>query len=255
MEKEVPTSTIYNKHLLIDGDLIRYRCGFALENDEEFIFTDGAAAHEERARDFIDVTINSILRNCGTSRSEIWLSGSSNFREAIAKTLPYKANRKDKPKPAMYEYIGQYLVERYGALYSRGCEADDELGILLTANPTERVCVSFDKDMGQISGWHYDWVKGSARWISRKAGDFRLYTQVLAGDITDNVRGIRGIGNKKAQEILQGSRSSTELCQRAWNAYRDAGLSSDYFQEVANLVYILRRYDDRWKVPRGVELK
>lgn len=251
---EVPISELYNKHLLIDGDIIRYRCGFALENDEEFIFSSGDGP-KKRTREFIDVTVNSILRDCKAAKSEIWLSGSENFRDRIAKTVPYKANRKDRLKPAAYEYIGEYLVEKYGALYSRGCEADDELGILLTANPKERVCVSIDKDMGQISGWHYNWVKGNARWVSRKAGDVKLYTQILAGDPADNVRGIGGIGDKKAEEILKGARSSTELCQRAWNAYRDARLSADYFQEVAGLVYILRRYDDYWQVPGGVEFK
>lgn len=223
------------KHLLIDGDILRYRCGFAMDKID---------AKQSELPEFIDVTIESIRQVAPGGSFEVWLSGKENFREIIATARPYKWNRKDTPKPKYHREIAKYLVDKYGAQYSRGCEADDEIGILLSANPKGRVCVSNDKDMRQISGWHFDPIKGRAYWISRKSADFALYRQVLEGDPTDGVEGIRGIGPQKSKEILQGARTSKELCQRAWDAYRLAGLSRDYFIEQARLVYILRRYDD-----------
>lgn len=223
------------KHLLIDGDILRYRCGFAMDKID---------AKQSELPEFIDVTIESIRQVSPGSSFEVWLSGKENFREIIATVRPYKWNRKDTPKPKFHREIAKYLVEKYGAQYSRGCEADDEIGILLSANPKGRVCVSNDKDMRQISGWHFDPIKGRAYWISRKSADFALYRQVLEGDPTDGVEGIRGIGPQTSKAILKGARDSQELCRRVWDTYSSRGLSADYFLEVFKLVYILRKWDD-----------
>lgn len=239
-----------NKKLLIDGDIIRYRCGWAAhprkKNEQEMDLG------WDHVREFVDVTLSSIVGASGTTSREILLSGDSNFRKTISTTKPYKGNREGQPKPAYFKEIGEYLVNDYGAKWSRGgLEADDELAILLTRDPKGSCIVSIDKDLLQVSGWHHNWVNNKTQWVSRKAGDFSLYTQLLVGDTTDNIPGLNGVGPKTASQLLKGAISSKDLCQRAWDAYRDkcGDNAREYFLEQANLVYIHRRENDLFQAP------
>ena len=88
---------------LIDGDLIVYRTGYTVENEEDWI----AIA---RTND----TVNLILAELDTDDFQIYLSDSANnFR---LKLYPeYKANRKQ-PKPKHYELIKNHLIKEWGAI-------------------------------------------------------------------------------------------------------------------------------------------
>jgi DNA polymerase I len=234
---EIPVEQIQGKHLLIDGDLILYKCGFALDS----LLEKGEEVPSKE--DFLKVVFDSIEQVTQPTSMEVFLSGPQNFRDIIATTQPYKGNRKDDKKPKYFKELKEILKTKYAATISKGCEADDSIGVLLTEDPKGRVCVSFDKDLFQISGYHYDWRHHQARWLSRKAGDFNLFSQVVAGDPTDNVPGLRGYGAIKAAKVLEGAGSSKELCQRAWNEYKLNGHNRAYFEEQARLVYILREWD------------
>ena len=235
---EIPVENIQGKHLLIDGDLILYRVGFALDSQLE------KGEKVPSKEDFLDVVFDSIKQVTQAASMEVFLSGPHNFREIIAETVPYKGNRKDAAKPKYYNELKDILKTKYAATISKGCEADDSIGVLLTEDPKGRVHAGFDKDLYQISGYHYDWRNHHARWISRKTGDFNLFIQVLAGDPVDNVPGLRGYGPIKAAKVLEGAGSSVELCQRAWNEYRINGHDRAYFEEQARLLYILRRWNE-----------
>jgi 5'-3' exonuclease len=281
---------IKNKHLLIDGDIIRYRCGFAAEKTKYLV--SGEAYYEtwwekfdtkkeavdlieqipkdqnpllwsrkeiqpvENALQIVKTTMENLFEKLQPSGYTVWLTGKENFRDKIAKTKPYKGNR-TQAKPVHYEAIGEYLVKEYGAKFSNGREADDEIGISLTNLGDVGVCVSNDKDLDQISGWHYDWVSGDAYRVSRKQGDYQLYTQILTGDSTDNVPGLEGVGPAKASAILDGAASSAELCKRVWTEYRnrfdDPQRAKNYFWEQASLVYIFRKEGDYFNPPIAIE--
>jgi len=237
---------IKSKHLLIDADIILHRCCWAahpLPKNGEKQVNYGF----DRVREFIDESFGSLVGH-GESY-EAWFSAPHSFREIISVTQPYKGHRKNKPKPLYFKEGKDYIIEQYGAQIARGIEADDAIGQALTVDPVGRCACSIDSDFLQVSGFHYNFVKHQARWVSRKAGDFHLYTKLLQGDSGDNIPGIRGIGPKKAKEVLKGSRSSKELCRRAWLEYRSHDLSRDYFIEQARLVYILRSGTDILPVP------
>lgn len=183
---------------------------------------------------------------------QIYLTGPGNFRDSLAVTKPYKGNRLE-AKPRYYNEVANYLVEQWGAGFVRGLEADDAIGISLSRPRT--IAVTIDKDLDQVPGWHYNWVDSKLYQVSRKDGDFALYTQILAGDSTDNVPGLEGIGPAKARNILDGSKSSAELAARTWAAYQDAGKSREYLEEQANLVYIWRKWDDKWNLDQALKLE
>jgi hypothetical protein len=285
MPEGAPTSPV----LLVDGDIIRYRCAFAAEKTHYLVTyfdpSDGVQAlrafesHKE-AKDFVEenkdydwtiwsrkevqpvefalqaakTTLEALIERFHPSDCKIYLTGPGNFRELVARTKPYKGNRLE-AKPKHFNAVGEYLRTQWGAESVRGIEADDAIGIALTRAKEQSIAVSTDKDLCQVPGWHYNWVATDLFSVSPREADFALYTQILAGDATDNVPGLEGIGETKARGILEGAKSSRDLLDRTWAAYHDMGKSLEYFLEQAELVYILREEHDPWILNLEAALK
>lgn len=248
---------IKNKHLLIDGDIVKYRCAASAEKNRYLVETMGVMNVRDydhfdthaAAKDFIDsnskdigtlfaniwsrkevqplefalqatkTTIDSLLEKLAPAKVSIFLSPAHNFRDDLARTKPYKGNR-TQPKPKYLKDVEKYLVREYGARIADNVEADDEIGWALSAEPGNSVSVSIDKDLFQIPGWHYDWVNDRVRNISPRDGDLAFYTQMLTGDATDNIPGLSGYGAVAAEKILKGVQSRADAATRVWGHYR-----------------------------------
>jgi hypothetical protein len=78
-------------------------------------------------------------------------------------------------------------------------EADDLLGINQTK---DTIICTIDKDLRQVPGQHYNFVKDEIFTVNLQEGLLWFYTQMLTGDASDNISGIRGIGLKKAHTHL-----------------------------------------------------
>lgn len=181
---------------LIDGDIILYRVGFTTENDPEAI-----------ARIRTDDLIDTILVETQATEFEVWLSDNktNNFRYGI--WPEYKANR-TQPRPKHYEIIKEHLVTKWGARIAHGMEADDALGIgqdkLEESCPdlAQTVICSIDKDLLQVPGMHYNFVKKESRAVESWEGIKWFYKQLLIGDTSDNISGCKGIGPVKAGKAI-----------------------------------------------------
>lgn len=211
---------------LVDADIVVYRVGFTTQADSEGI-----------ARARADETIELILHDTGASEYECWLSDESpnNFRAAIDPN--YKANRKDFVKPVHYDCIKEHLVKEWGARFAYGMEADDALGIAQDKNlkpgkwfgfpdgstvSTTTIC-SIDKDLLQIPGFHYNFVKKEWQEVTTWEGLKWFYSQILIGDVSDNVKGCSGIGPKKAEKALGPigeDRGELALLQAVYSLYK-----------------------------------
>jgi 5'-3' exonuclease len=182
--------------------------------------------------------IDNILRAVEAESYSIYLSDSTanNFR---TKFYPeYKANRKQ-PKPRHYEGLKYYLVTEEDAQIAAEQEADDALGIQQTLwnrelETIQSVICTIDKDLLQIPGNHYNFVKNEKRFVTPDEGLRHFYTQLLVGDVSDNIVGVRGIGPKKAAKAF-------EECKR----------DEDYFRCVSELY----DYDYRRILINGILLK
>jgi len=262
--------------LLIDGDGILYRAGFAVEKTKYLVtdehnvleFDDGKEAKaqtqnfggllwsrkevepEDKALMLASVIVRDIQDRYPGHAPEIWLTPSvGNFRERIATRAKYKGNRDDKQRPTHYKAIREALLAR-GAKVAEGEEADDALGIEMTANPGS-VLVSFDKDLLQVPGAHYNWVTKEEQTISERQGALNFWKQVLSGDATDNVPGLPGVGPVKAGKLLANVKNNKE----AWAAVADAYFSEFgndgvvYAIETAQLVWVRRKPNQLWEPP------
>lgn len=266
--------------LIIDGDGLLYRCGFAVEKTHYLVekggeFLPAASAKEaadirgnvaddsirvwsrktveplENALYLVRTVMDKITDKYG-GNFDVWLTPSvGNFRDKIAVTHKYKGNREFTNRPKYYKEIADYLVKNFGAKYAVGQEADDELGIGATDFP-DAVLVSYDKDLRQVPGRHYDWVNEEEFHVTKKEGTLAFYSQVLSGDATDNIYGLRGIGPVKANKMLAGCSSSRDCWEVVRNAYqgqegRDQGRKRAI--ENARLCWVRRKRDEIWEPP------
>jgi 5''-3'' exonuclease (including N-terminal domain of PolI) len=207
----------------------------------------------ENALQIVKASLETTLRDIENkfNNSEIYpyiyMTGPKNFRDSIAKTKKYKGNREGIPKPIYYKDVGQYLVENYGAVFTDGYEADDAISMRSTSDRKagrESIVVSNDKDLDQIPGHHYDWIKKEFYTVSPKDAKTRLYLQTLSGDYVDDVPGLEGIGESKAAAMLEGTKTPEDMVNVVWDKYKEKG--QDYFLEQINLVYLLKEKDTFW---------
>lgn len=222
------------QHALIDADILNYRIGFATNEESENVAIVTMAGFLE----------DLLLLELPESQTwELHLTGKTNFRNDYAVTTPYKGNRKGTEKPVHYELLREYLRTAWGATINEGIEADDMLAIRQTELGDDSVIVTLDKDLNQVVGWHYNFVKKSKYYITEEEGLLNFYKQFLTGDKVDNIVGVKGIGEVKADKLL---RDKTEA--EMWAIVVEQ-LGEDRAIENGHLLYMLRTHDDCFKPP------
>jgi len=222
--------------LLLDADIICFRGAFSAEDDEEFV----ANARSEGI-------IRDICQTLGSEDVELWLSGNNNFRYGVYPE--YKANRITAKRPRWEKEVKRFLTESWGAQWSDGCEADDMLGLRsmeLQAQGSPVCIVTIDKDLDMIPGDHYNFVKKEKYYVTNEEAIRFFYYQCLIGDTADGIKGVPGIGPKKAKNILDACNSEEEYY---W-AVRDKFSCYEEFAMTAKCLWIWREPGGMWKDDR-----
>ena len=264
--------------LLIDADPLVYRSGFAAQetvNDE--VFGEAVIAQPvENALQIVKTSLKAMTydveeRFNQVASESLVLSGPDNFRFKIATIRPYKGNRPAR-LPVHYQAIRDYLTER-GAKVIHRREADDEISIRAWRLWNESgqdgrhhatyVVATIDKDLDQIPGWHYDYMKHVFYFVDEDDAEAALWTQILSGDPSDNVPGAWKIGRAKALKLVQQAIEKNvseqdmwqvvvfayELSQKAEGCpYKDRK-AEDVALETARLVYMQREPGELWNPP------
>lgn len=236
---------------LIDGDILLYRVGFTTEEEDEDI-----------ARWRMEDLVTRILEESNADEYAIYFSPSrtETFR---AKLNPlYKAHR-TQPKPKHYEFLKKYLMDVWGAMQEVDQEADDALGIeqtYLRENEidTSIIC-SIDKDLLQIEGFHYNFVKGVFTEVSKEEGNHWFWKQLLIGDVADNVQGVIGIGPAKAEKALKDlfGGSDIDYYEKVKGMYSDCytDLTEEQIEDMilmnGRMLKIRTHEGELWEIPRN----
>ncbi len=230
-----------NMLALIDGDILIYRVGFTTEDVPIAI---ACSRMDESIKNIVEAT------ECDNFSVFLTATGHKCFRFGIFPE--YKANRKQ-PKPYWYHELRAHLVADYGASVSEELEADDALGIAQNYNT---VLCHIDKDLDQIPGKHYDFVKKVHYDVDVQRGLRFFFYQLLMGDSTDNIKGIPGVGPKTAEKLLKGLKSERDLLDACRAAYKEAKLDEEYMKLQGRLVKIRQREDETlWEPEEGVVIK
>ena len=209
----------------MDGDIYAFRVACTTENDNEAIAV-------YRVNEMIENT----LAEVEASEYKLFLTSPDNFRKHIYPE--YKANR-TATKPKHLQFLRDYLVESWQGTVAEKMEADDYLGI--NQNESSIIC-SIDKDLLQVPGKHYNFVKKEFYEVDEETGFRNFYTQLLTGDTSDNIKGIAGIGPVKAKKAL--ADSSTE--QEMFSVVRDMYKNDEWMIMNGRCLHILRSLDDDW---------
>lgn len=123
----------------------------------------------------------------------------------------YKANRKYKFDPKYQELMSgvkEYLITDYGFVYDKDrFEADDLVRIYKDiytniSKGYEAIIVSPDKDILYLEGTHFNPKTNKRVVTSKEQASYYFWTSMICGDITDNIKGIIGIGLKGAEKLL-----------------------------------------------------
>jgi hypothetical protein len=225
------------KFLLWDADYLIYRVGFAV-NDTEPV---------EYALATVKSSINGVLDRVANTGHQLYLTGKGNFRDTLGTIQVYKGNRDPADRPYYYQEIKDYLINHQGAIVVTGQEADDEVGIRQWEKKDRSTCiVGQDKDLKMIPGWHYNPVKDESCYITLPEANTFFFFQMLTGDRTDNIPGIKGIGDVRAAKLLgpvKGDiiKMKDVVFQKYREQYGEAAESA--YAEVSNLLWIRREED------------
>lgn len=182
-----------NGVILIDGDIVAYRCAASCEPTK----TKEELEPLQLAIERLDELMWKIINTCDMENYRVFLSGGDNFRKIIYPA--YKENRKDMRIPVWLGDCQKYLIEHWNAELVVGMEADDAIGI---AHKEGDIIASIDKDFMQIPGRHYNFVKDMLIDVTHEEAEFNFWKHILIGDRSDNVKGVEGIGEVKATKLL-----------------------------------------------------
>lgn len=223
---------------LIDMDLVCFRCSASAENEDFFVV-------EHRMNELLD----NILTKTAVEGYKAFITGEDNFRKEIYPA--YKANR-TQPKPRHLEAARYFAIREFNAEAEHTLEADDLLGIHQTE---DTVICSLDKDLLQIEGNHYQWAIATSKYSkpdtfitqTRLEGLRHFYQQCIKGDPSDNIKGIKGIGDVGAKKLLQGCTSEEEMFKVVKESYNN----DEEFLMNAACLWILRQdrepYSERFE--------
>ena len=247
--------------VVVDADALVYKCGFAAEGEPlEYVLSTVKRA------------LLKTKDECNAEEMEVYIKGTGNFRESVAVSKGYKAQR-SKKKPRYYEEIRDYLQTRWGAIQVDEMEADDMVSMLLyedyvaTSGKKDKATLilsSPDKDLNNTPGWHHNHTKNEVRWISGEQALRHFWFQMLAGDKADNIpglpslppaflrlRGIRvnkSVGDKTAKALLTPTLTAEDAEKQVYHCYQAWGLPlmpedvlKDYIVEQGTLLWMLRR--------------
>ena len=228
------------KVLLIDGDIVAYQAASASEHPIQWD-DDTWPLHsfESETCQKADEIIDNVMEQSECKKKMVFLSGKKVFRKEI--DTEYKANRTDKRKPVCLPAVRAHLKKKHRAKSMEHLEADDLLGIYATKDPDKYIIWSPDKDLRQIAGQHL--IDGKVVKIEKDVAMKNFYKQILTGDVADNYKGVRGIGEVTAEKLLtpkDGVEADENwLWAQVTNAYKKAKMSEEDAIRTARLAHIL----------------
>jgi len=235
------------RYVFVDADSLLFRATY------------GDNVKDETMRQRFRERINFIKVNTWATDMFLAVKGKGNFRMEIDPT--YKGNRPaltDEQKRRL-NMLHSYAVDEVGAIMCDGWEADDQVRAWSYEADQENIpwiIAGIDKDLLQIPGMHFNYggtekkpMAMDDRWktISPTEGDYRFACQLLTGDTSDNIFGIKGVGPKKAEKALADKDKKSMMLavmDMYKNEYKEAW--EDKLSKNCNLIYMRRWLDDEF---------
>ena len=217
---KLPIKKYTRRLIAVDADIVLYRAAWATEKESQMNAV--ASAYS---------ILSDIADGCNSDNLVLCLSPKTNFRHAIYPE--YKANRKDSAKPKHAEFLRNWLIEEsgYSVAMPLNHEADDLMATY--SDKYGAVIATIDKDLDQVAGDHYNFVRDELYIITEAKAKRLLYLQILTGDSTDNIKGLPWVGKAKAKKSLD---AMGYTLRNVKYLYTDKGYDDRYFQVQFDLI-------------------
>lgn len=233
---------------LLDADILTYR---AAAVSEELSQRGALQILDTFITDILTVKIPAVIADVRCYQGYLTYSRESNYRHAYAQTAPYKGQRQSKRRPKHYEVLREYMVDHHGFIMVSGQEADDAIGIEAMKDPDNSCIVSIDKDFFNIPCWNFNYVTNRLKRITPEQAARHFYTQILTGDVIDNVKGVHGIGPVKAAALLAYTNDAMDvdtINRHCWETVVEE-MGREWALENARLLWIRQKPDQIWEPP------
>lgn len=211
---------------------------------DSMIFTVAWKFRDKKVKSMVSMHLNSFISEVIAAAGATHYIGFFGSKEDGAKPNfrfdvdpGYKATRPETPewilkwRPLLHET----MTSKWGFVGVDGMEADDAVSIAAKyfKNEFDEIIVAAcDKDLKQIPGvTFYNYQKHTSEFISEFNGAFNLAIQLLTGDQTDCVKGLDGIGPKKAEKLLG---ECTTIAQLKWAVARMYKAKEDELRKKAS---------------------
>ena len=219
----------------------------ALIDGDSLIYYEMGKPTLEEALNSLDGRLIQIFEETQATKYAGFLTTGKCFRYNVAKSKPYKGNRRRGDKPIIFPAIKEYLRQNWNFTSIPELEADDLVSIHHTDPFGTTVICSPDKDvLYQNRGHHYNYGKAETIIVDEVDAVKFLWKQVLMGDSTDGIPGLPKVGPKTADLWLTNI-GREEMPEFVLNKYIEkfgyaSGISK--FAETFKLVYMLKDATD-----------
>ena len=207
----MPNPTI----LLVDADSLLWRANYLKkENPEDTGFNTDFEDVKFKFDETLMYMSNQIEEDYGEAfnieHTMLFLEGRGNYRKWFSRE--YKIKRKDRPKPPLLEPLRKWVVDRYPTFVSYNVETDDSLVATYKewyGKGYELIICSMDKDIRTVPCviWDYYYTRNELIVVSEEEAMHNFWVMMLMGDAGDDVQGIKGIGDKKANSLFANCKS------------------------------------------------
>lgn len=247
--------TVVGRILLVDGDYAAYYHSGKddthwTKGRDEFL-SRIAAARDATGSDLVEIHLSSPLCTKGD-------------RYAIAFSKAYQSNRGGSSKPANWEAMREYLTNlsspKVKTVVWEDREADDGVAYVSTEaakNGRYHAIHTRDKDFRMFPGIHLDWTTFSTVEVpfgtflkvgnnGKQFGHYWFWRQMLWGDGADAIPGCKGIGEKRSNEVLEGTVNNADAERVVKQLYKEKfGVHkwADVYVEQAALLWMRNDVD------------
>jgi 5'-3' exonuclease len=221
--------------VLIDADTL---CYLRIEDLDEY-------------KTKVDEIISKIIIDSNSKSYRVFLEaiGNQTFRKVSFNS--YKINRANKELPINYFEIKKYITSEWKPFLSMGVESDDSIistwRYIKEEMPFTDVLLAVqDKDFKTYPVNIFDTYKsryGATYSISEEESKYNFALQMIMGDSSDGVSGIKGVGEKGAIKILD-TYKGKNLNRCVYKAYLNKYGYKVGRQEIIKNTFLLRLRDD-----------
>ncbi len=248
------------KIAIIDLDSVAFYIGYpnkVLDSEGNPIKQDGKYVLIDKTEDELKNSchywMNEILTKSEATHYIAYIKGKNTIKARLEVASTYKSNR-NKEQPKWWSFVKSTLISEFGAIEVNDMEVDDAVNITKLNLKDSFIC-ALDKDLLSTEGTHYNWSKNEWVTTTQLEAHVKFWTDMIAGQSGDGVKGIPGQGVKAAEKLFSVPEANLpQLTLGAYIKHFGEHVGIEEFYKNYKCLYILREQEG-FQIPDPTEVK